>query len=67
MSSKFRVGIIGATGTVGQRFIQMLERHPQFGVTPEAGSGSPEGNSYTKACIWTIVNAELLAAKGHFE
>jgi len=48
MSSKFRVGILGATGTVGQRFIQMR-------------------NSYTKACTWRILNAELLAAKGHFE
>jgi len=30
MASKFRVGILGATGTVGQRFIQMLERHPSL-------------------------------------
>ncbi|HXL10425.1 MAG TPA: hypothetical protein VN955_03470, partial [Gemmatimonadales bacterium] len=30
---KIRVGILGATGTVGQRFIAMLEEHPQFVVT----------------------------------
>ncbi len=33
MSRKTRVGILGATGTVGQRFVQMLETHPQFRVT----------------------------------
>jgi N-acetyl-gamma-glutamylphosphate reductase len=35
---KFRVGILGATGTVGQRFIQLLENHPQFAVTALAAS-----------------------------
>ncbi|HEX7721259.1 MAG TPA: hypothetical protein VF397_03820, partial [Pyrinomonadaceae bacterium] len=29
----FRVGILGATGVVGQRFIQLLEDHPQFEIT----------------------------------
>ena len=38
MSSKLRVGILGATGVVGQRFIQMLERHPQFVVSAVAAS-----------------------------
>ena len=33
MSKKFRVGILGPTGTVGQRFIELLEGHPQFEVT----------------------------------
>ena len=31
--NKYRVGILGATGMVGQRFIQLLENHPQFEVT----------------------------------
>ncbi len=30
---KYRVGILGATGTVGQRFVQLLEGHPQFEIT----------------------------------
>jgi len=30
---KYRVGILGATGMVGQRFIQLLEHHPQFEIT----------------------------------
>ncbi|MGH8772494.1 MAG: hypothetical protein ACREV2_15155, partial [Burkholderiales bacterium] len=32
MTKKFRVGILGATGVVGQRFIQLLKEHPQFEV-----------------------------------
>src|SRR5213596_1593604 len=35
---KIRVGILGATGTVGQRFVAMLEEHPQFVVTALAAS-----------------------------
>ena len=33
MKNKFQVGILGATGMVGQRFIQLLEHHPQFEVS----------------------------------
>lgn len=54
MSSKFRVGILGATGTVGQRFIQMLERHPQFEVTAAAASDRSEGKTYAEACAWRL-------------
>jgi aspartate-semialdehyde dehydrogenase len=54
MSSRFRVGILGATGTVGQRFIQMLERHPQFEVTALAASDRSEGKTYAKACSWRL-------------
>src|SRR2546430_11991361 len=35
---KIRVGILGATGTIGQRFLQLLERHPRFSVTALAAS-----------------------------
>jgi len=40
---KYRVGILGATGTVGQRFVQLLERHPQFEVTALAASDRSQG------------------------
>ncbi|HYL92563.1 MAG TPA: hypothetical protein VEW69_05340, partial [Alphaproteobacteria bacterium] len=33
MTAKIPVGILGATGAVGQRFIQLLENHPWFEVT----------------------------------
>lgn len=54
MSDKFRVGILGATGTVGQRFIQLLENHPQFEVTALAASDRSQGKSYAEACAWRL-------------
>lgn len=54
MSGKLRVGILGATGTVGQRFIQMLERHPQFEVTALAASDRSEGKTFADACTWRL-------------
>ena len=38
MEQKLRVGILGATGMVGQRFISLLENHPWFEVVTLAGS-----------------------------
>jgi aspartate-semialdehyde dehydrogenase len=54
MSEKLRVGILGATGTVGQRFIQMLQNHPQFEVTAVAASDRSEGKTYAEACTWRL-------------
>jgi aspartate-semialdehyde dehydrogenase len=54
MSRKFRVGILGATGTVGQRFIQLLEGHPQFELTALAASDRSQGKSYSEACAWRL-------------
>ena len=54
MSSKFRVGILGATGVVGQRFIQLLEDHPQFEVTALAASDRSAGKTYAEACVWRL-------------
>ena len=54
MSNKFRVGILGATGTVGQRFIQLLENHPQFEVTALAASDRSQGKAYAEACAWRL-------------
>lgn len=51
---KFRVGILGATGVVGQRFIQLLEGHPQFEVTALAASDRSQGKSYAEACSWRL-------------
>jgi aspartate-semialdehyde dehydrogenase len=52
--SKFRVGILGATGMVGQRFIELLENHPQFEVTALAASDRSQGKSYAEACKWRL-------------
>src|SRR5260370_11868210 len=54
MNRKLRVGILGATGTVGQRFIQLLEEHPQFEVTALAASDRSRGKTYAEACTWRL-------------
>ncbi len=54
MNKKYRVGILGATGTVGQRFIQLLEDHPQFEVTALVASGRSQGKPYAEACAWRL-------------
>jgi aspartate-semialdehyde dehydrogenase len=54
MSRKYRVGILGATGTVGQRFIQLLEDHPQFEVSALAASDRSQGKAYSEACSWRL-------------
>jgi aspartate-semialdehyde dehydrogenase len=54
MSRKYRVGILGATGTVGQRFIQLLEDHPRFELTALAASDRSRGKAYREACAWRL-------------
>lgn len=54
---KYRVGILGATGTVGQRFVQLLENHPQFEVTALAASDRSAGKPYSQACAWKLPGA----------
>ena len=49
---KLRVGILGATGTVGQRLIQLLERHPWFEVSAVAASDNSAGKNYAQATKW---------------
>lgn len=56
MNTKIKTGIIGATGMVGQRFIQLLENHPWFDVTYLAASESSAGKKYSDAVFgrWHI-------------
>lgn len=49
-----KVGILGATGTVGQRFIQLLEGHPWFEVTWLAASDRSAGKTFAEACQWKL-------------
>jgi len=51
---KYRVGILGATGTVGQRFVQLLQGHPQFEITALAASDRSAGKPYAEACAWKL-------------
>src|SRR5882672_380889 len=52
---RVRVGILGATGMVGQRFVQLLENHPGFVVTALAASDRSQGKQYGEACTWRLV------------
>src|SRR5678816_3826234 len=58
---KYHVGILGATGMVGQRFIQLLENHPQFEITAVAASDRSQGKTYGEACTWRL-NGEMPSA-----
>ena len=49
MSDKLKVGILGGTGMVGQRFISLLENHPWFEVTTIAASPRSAGKTYAEA------------------
>lgn len=49
MSDKLKVGVLGATGMVGQRFISLLENHPWFEVAVVAASPRSAGKTYEEA------------------
>jgi aspartate-semialdehyde dehydrogenase len=54
MAKRYSVGILGATGTVGQRFTQLLQNHPQFEITALAASDRSAGKPYSEACAWKL-------------
>ncbi|MEA2563283.1 MAG: aspartate-semialdehyde dehydrogenase [Acidobacteriota bacterium] len=54
---KIEVGILGATGTVGQRFIQLLEDHPWFEVKWLAASDRSAGKRFREAASWQLEGA----------
>lgn len=54
---KYRVGVLGATGAVGQRFIQLLEEHPWFHITEVVGSERSAGKRYGEAVRWRFDSA----------
>ncbi|MEO6196005.1 MAG: aspartate-semialdehyde dehydrogenase [Thermoanaerobaculia bacterium] len=54
MDKKIEVGILGATGTVGQRFVQLLENHPWFELKWLGASDRSAGKSYREATSWQL-------------
>lgn len=52
--NKRKVAILGATGTVGQRFVQLLDGHPWFEVTALTGSDRTVNTNYGEACNWVL-------------
>jgi aspartate-semialdehyde dehydrogenase len=55
-AKKLKVGVLGATGMVGQRFVSLLDGHPWYEVTLVAASASSAGKSYAEAVAgrWTL-------------
>jgi aspartate-semialdehyde dehydrogenase len=52
--AKIKVGVLGATGAVGQRFVQMLQGHPWFELTALCASERSAGKRYADACNWNL-------------
>ena len=51
-TQEYRVGVLGATGAVGQTFIRLLSDHPWFTVTAVAASERSAGHTYREAANW---------------
>ncbi len=54
MTSKIPVAVLGATGTVGQRFVSLLAEHPWFEIVSVTGSERSEGRAYGEAVRWML-------------
>lgn len=52
MAGKIPVGVLGATGAVGQKFVTLLENHPWFELTELAASDRSAGKTYAEATTW---------------
>jgi aspartate-semialdehyde dehydrogenase len=74
-TQKIPVGVLGATGAVGQRFVQLLEAHPWFEVVEVAASDRSAGKRYQDACTWrlagtppkAVADLEVLTTAGPFK
>lgn len=54
MQEKIRVGVLGSTGAVGQRFVELLADHPWFVLTAVTASEASAGRRYGDACRWLL-------------
>ncbi len=54
MHKRIRAAILGATGSVGQRFVQLLTDHPWFDVVAVTGSERKVGQRFGGACHWVL-------------
>ncbi len=64
MAQKIEVGVLGATGMVGQQFITRLADHPWFDVTWLAASERSEGKTYADAAPWRLATPMPSAVRG---
>mgnify|MGYP000874269762 CR=1 FL=1 len=63
MSNKIPVAVLAATGSVGQRFISLLENHPWFEVVEITASDRSVGKKYVEACHWLLADPMPEAVK----
>ena len=61
---KWRAGVLGATGMVGQRFVKLLADHPWFELTAVAASERSTGKTYAEAARWHLEGPIPEAARG---
>jgi len=54
---KWRAGVLGATGMVGQRLVKLLADHPWFELTAVAASERSSGKTYSEATRWHLEGA----------
>ena len=64
MSQKIAVGVLGATGAVGQKFIKLLENHPWFEVKAVAASERSTGRKYESVVAWKQVTPIPASVRG---
>jgi aspartate-semialdehyde dehydrogenase len=64
MNKKIPVAVLGANGSVGQRFVQLLENHPWFEVQCLTGSDRSIGRPYSQSCHWILPEQMPEAASG---
>ncbi|MDR0900615.1 MAG: aspartate-semialdehyde dehydrogenase, partial [Methanobrevibacter sp.] len=57
------VGVLGATGMVGQRFIQLLDKHPDFEITALTASSRSAGKRYEDATTWYLEDPMMDSVK----
>src|SRR6059058_359612 len=59
MQKRIPVAVLGATGMVGQRFIELLQGHPWFELVALAASDQHEGRPYTQVAQWRLSGSEM--------
>ena len=57
--TRMPVAVLGATGMVGQRFIELLQGHPWFELVALAASDQHEGRAYAEEARWRLSGSEM--------
>ncbi len=65
LQSRIPVAVLGATGMVGQRFIELLQHHPWFELVALAASDRHAGRPYGEVTSWRLSGSEMPAAIAH--